>query len=88
MSDRLTVTCPCCATRMTVDVDTGDVLTHTRPKKRHAQTLQQRLAALDRQAEGRDEAFEKALRQTRRGSDEDLLDLKFNIARKEAEEDD
>lgn len=85
MSDRLKITCPCCATRLTVDAETGEILTHKRAKRDHSRTLRQALADLDHEAKHRDEAFEKALKRTQHR--DDILMKKLREAREQAKED-
>ena len=85
MADRVDVTCPCCDTRLVVDARSGEVLSEQRPTKDIDRTFE---AAMDQVRGGagrREDAFNKALDRNRRL--EDLLEKKFEEARKKAEKD-
>ena len=85
MSDRLDVTCPCCATRLTVDAESGDVLAEERPKVDPTKTFEKAMSDVRSGAQRREEAFTKAFDRTQRL--DDLLGKKFDEAAKKAKRD-
>ncbi len=85
MSHNVEVTCPCCETRMVVDAATGEILSEERPKVDHSKTFDSALSEVRGSAERRSEAFSKAFEKTRRL--DDLLDKKFEEAKKKAAKD-
>jgi hypothetical protein len=85
MSDRLDVVCPCCDTRLVVDVQSGEILAQERPRADVDRSFE---AAMDQVRGGsrrREEAFAKAFDRTRRL--DDLLSKKFEEAKKKAAKD-
>ena len=85
MTDRVDVICPCCSTKLVVDVATGEILSEERPAVDHTKTFD---AALDQVRGGekrRDDAFHKAFDKTQRL--DDLLSKKFEEAKKKAVKD-
>lgn len=85
MSDRVETVCPCCSTKLVVDAGTGEVLSEERPKADHDKTFDDAMQSL-RSGEGRrEEAFSKAVDRTR--NLDDLLNKKFEEARKKASKD-
>jgi len=85
MRDRVDVECPCCATRLTVDVETGEILAEERPKRDADKTFETAMSDLQAGTGKREQAFAKAFDRTRKL--DDLLDKKFEEARKKAAKD-
>lgn len=85
MSDRLDVTCPCCATRLTVDAVTGEVLAEERPQTDRTKSFEDAVSTVRGGARRREEAFAKAFDRTQ--NLDDLLQKKFEEARKKAAQD-
>jgi hypothetical protein len=85
MSDSIDVTCPCCSTRLVVDRKTAEVLSHERPPADHEKNFDDAMTAVHGGADRREEAFSKAFKRTR--NMDDLLQKKFDEARKKADED-
>ena len=86
MSDNVDVTCPCCDTRLVVDAATGEILSEERPKVDHEKTFDSALAEVRGGAKKRGEAFDKAFQKTQ--NLDDLLNKKFEEAKKKAAKDD
>jgi len=86
MRDRVDVECPCCATRLTVDVETGEILAEDRPKRDVDKTFQAAMTDVQTGAGKREQTFAKAFDRTQKL--DDLLDKKFEEARKKASKDD
>ena len=85
MQDRVQVECPCCSTRLTVDVATGEILSEERLKQDSTRTFQDAMSRVQSGANRRDEAFSKAFDRTQKL--DDLLEKKFEEARKKAKTD-
>ena len=85
MADRVEVECPCCSTRLTVDVATGEILSEERPKPDATKTFQDAMGKVQSGASRRDDAFSKAFDRTQ--NLDDLLEKKFEEARKKAKKD-
>ena len=85
MDDRIQVCCPCCNNQMVVDVATGEVLSEERPKK-PAKSFEDALSDVRSGSEKRENAFSKAFDRTRHL--EDVLDKKFEEARKKSKDHD
>jgi hypothetical protein len=83
MPDRLDVVCPCCATRLVVDASSGEILAEERPKADATRTFQDAMSTVRGGAQRREEAFSKAMQRTQ--NLDDLLNKKFEEARKKAE---
>lgn len=84
MVDRVGVVCPCCKTKLVVDSASGEVLAEERPAAPTASFED----AFDRVRGGsqrREEAFAKAVDRTK--NLDDLLNKKFEEARKKAKDD-
>ena len=82
---KIEVECPCCKNRLTVDAATGDVLAERRAKPDLAKTFDDAMSSVQSGASRREDAFDKAHDRTRRL--DDLLEKKFEEARKQAAED-
>lgn len=81
---RFTVICPCCEATLTIDAQTGALISHEEKSKPVA-SFDEMLKGLDKQKQMRDQLFEQEL-----GSQKDrkrLLDEKFSEAMKRAEKD-
>jgi hypothetical protein len=85
MAEPLNVECPCCGTKLTLDSKTGDVLAEERPKMDPTKSFEQAMNEVRTGGQRREDAFTKAADRTRRL--EDLLDKKFEEARKKAADD-
>ncbi len=85
MSDNVEVFCPCCETRLVVDAATGEILSEERPKVDHSKTFDSALDEVRGGAKRRNDAFSKAFEKTKRL--DDLLDQKFEEAKKKAAKD-
>jgi hypothetical protein len=82
MSDRIELTCPCCATRLVVDAATGEILAEERPRKDAEHTFDEAMRTVQAGARKREDAFSKAYQRT--AQLDDLLNKKFEEARKKA----
>ncbi|MBZ5639259.1 MAG: hypothetical protein LAO51_10970 [Acidobacteriia bacterium] len=82
MSATLDVLCPCCGNRMKVDAATGEILAEERPVSKPSKSFEQAMTEVNTGAQKREEAFSKAADRTR--NQQDLLDRKFEEARKKA----
>jgi hypothetical protein len=85
MSEPLEITCPTCATRMSIDPDTGAVLHHEQPKVTEKTSLEDAFRTERTRQEGAGDRFRKAFEQT--SQQEDILQKKFKEAQKRAEKD-
>ena len=85
MPDRVEVVCPCCSTRLVVDVATSEILSEERPKADHQKTFDEAMSKVHSGASRREEAFSKAFDRTRQL--DDVLNKKFEEAKKKAAED-
>lgn len=86
MSDttRFTIICPCCEANLTIDAQTGALISHEEKSKPIA-SFDEMLKGLDKQKQMRDQIFQQEL-----GSQKDrerLLEEKFRDAMKRAEKD-
>ena len=84
MGDSVEVDCPCCGAKLTVDLSTGDVLSAD-PGRHASKNFEQALGEVRSGRQRREDAFSKAFDRTRRL--EDVLEKKFEEARKKAAED-
>ncbi len=85
MSDRVEVTCPCCETQLTVEKETGEILAERRPKRDMKKSFEDAMGQVRGGSQRREQAFSKAFERTQRM--DDLLDKKFEEARKKAKHD-
>lgn len=85
MSDSLAVTCPCCATRLVLDVTTGEILSEERPKVDPTVSFEKAMTDVRSGSQRREDAFAKAFERTK--NLDDLLSKKFEEAKKKAAED-
>ncbi len=85
MSATIDVLCPCCGNRMKVDATSGEVLAEERPAPKPIKSFEQAMTDVNTGAQKREEAFSKAADRTK--NLQDLLDKKFEEARKKAKDD-
>jgi ribosome-associated translation inhibitor RaiA len=81
---RFTLICPCCEATLTIDAQTGTILSHEEKAKPMA-SFDEMLKGLDKQKQVREQIFQQEL-----GSQKDrerLLEEKFQEAMKRAEKD-
>lgn len=86
MSEDLNITCPCCATKLLLDRDTGEILSEERPAADHEKTFEDAMRDVQSGADRRDKLFSDAHKRTT--NLETLLEKKFEEARKKAAKDD
>jgi hypothetical protein len=84
MSENLRVTCPCCGATLSVATATGDVVTFDAPREA-PKSFEDAVGDMQSGRVKRDDAFSKAFDRTRRL--EQILDQKFQEARKKADGD-
>ena len=84
MADRVDVTCPCCGTKLVADVETGEILAEDRP--RNVKSFETAMGEVQTGAKRREDAFSKAFDRTK--NLDDLLQKKFEEARKKTKDDD
>ena len=82
MADRVDIVCPCCATKLVVETKSGEILSEERPKRDTDATFEDAMKTVRSGASRREQAFSKAVDRTR--SLDDLLEKKFEEARKKA----
>lgn len=85
MKDRVQVDCPCCKTKLVVDVATGAILSEERPKGDPSASFEQAMTDVKSGAARREDAFSKAFDRTK--NLDDLLQKKFEEARRKAASD-
>ena len=85
MKDRFDIVCPCCTTKLVVDKDSGEILSHERPKLDADKTFEDAMNAVRSGSQRREDAFSKAFERTQKL--DDLLQKKFEEARKKAGDD-
>jgi hypothetical protein len=85
MSEDLSITCPCCATKLLLDRETGEILSEERPVADHEKTFEDALRDVNTGANRREKAFSDAHKRTT--NLESLLEKKFEEARKKAAKD-
>jgi predicted amidophosphoribosyltransferase len=81
---RFTLICPCCEATLTIDAQTGAILSH-QEKAKPVASFDEMLKGLDKQKQMREQIFQQEL-----GSQKDrerLLEEKFQEAMKRAEKD-
>ena len=84
MADRVDIVCPCCATRLVADVETGEILSEERPKKDLGKSFSEAMNKVRSGESRREEAFSKAYERTQKL--DTLLEKKFEEARKKAKD--
>jgi hypothetical protein len=85
MADRVETVCPCCSTKLVIDVETGEILSEERPKVDSEKSFEKAMSSVKSGSRRREEAFSKAFDKTQKL--DDLLSKKFEEARKKAEKD-
>ncbi len=85
MKDRVQVDCPCCKTKLVVDVATGAILSEERPKIDPSASFEQAMTDVKSAPARREDAFSKAVDRTK--NLDDLLQKKFEEARRKAASD-
>ena len=85
MKDRVQVDCPCCKTKLVVDVATGAILAEERPKTDPSASFEQAMTDVKSGPARREDAFSKAFDRTK--NLDDLLQKKFEEARRKAASD-
>ena len=84
MPEALDVTCPCCQALLKVDAETGTVVWADK-KKPPAKDFDDLVHRVEAQRSVLDQKFARSVQQTKRASE--ILDKKFEEARKRAEQD-
>jgi len=85
MKDKVDVTCPCCSTKLVVDVGTGEILSEERPAVDHEKSFDSAMDEVRGGEKRRDDAFAKAFDKTK--NLDDVLSKKFEEAKKKAAKD-
>ena len=86
MAETLTVLCPCCDTLLIVDPATGAVLREERTTRRQHQSLDEALGQIKNQRREAEVRLARAMQEER--NREEILEKKFQEARKKAAESD
>ncbi len=81
MSDPIRVECPCCGAKLALDPASGEVFSFEEPT-REPKSFEQAMGDVQQGRQRREDAFTKAFDRTRRI--EDVLDQKFQEAKKKA----
>jgi uncharacterized Zn finger protein (UPF0148 family) len=81
---RFTLICPCCETTLTIDAQTGSIISHE-VKAKPTASFDEMLKGLDKQKQVRDQLFQQELGSLK--DRERLLEEKFREAMKRAEKD-
>ena len=81
---RFTLICPCCEATLTIDAQTGAIISHEEKSKPTA-SFDEMLKGLDKQKQVRDQLFQQELGSLK--DRERLLEEKFREAMKRAEKD-
>lgn len=84
MTDRVKVVCPCCSTKLVVEAQSGEILSEERPKVDPEKSFESAMSQVKSGSQRREEAFAKAFDRTKRL--DDLLEKKFEEARKKAKD--
>jgi hypothetical protein len=82
--ERHEIFCPCCEASITVDAETGAVLSHVAPKKAHL-TFEEAKQEVDEEKDRADSLFEKAMIDRSRRSE--ILEKKFQDAAEKTADD-
>ena len=84
-STRLTIICPCCESTMTIDANTGAIISHEEKAKPVA-SFDEMVKGLGKQKQVRDQIFEQEMSSHK--DRERILEEKFREAMKRADKDD
>lgn len=83
-SSRFTIICPCCEASLSVDSQTGSIISHEEKSRPHA-SFDEMVKGLDKQKQAREQIFAQELNSMK---DRDrILEEKFQEAMKRAEKD-
>ena len=82
--NRFTIICPCCEAALTIDAQTGVIISHEE-KAKAAASFDEMLKGLDKQKQMREQIFQQELGSLK--DRERLLEEKFREAMKRAEKD-
>lgn len=82
--ERFTLICPCCEATLTVDAQTGAIISHEEKKKAHG-SFEELAGQLTKQKETREQIFAQEMSSMK--DRERLLDEKFKEALKKADTD-
>lgn len=85
MKERVNITCPCCSTKLVVDVETEEILSVEQPVVDQTKTFDSAMDQVRGGEQRRDDAFLKAFDKTQRL--DDVLGKKFEEAKKKAAQD-
>lgn len=85
MSKKHEIQCPCCDTKLVIDATSGDILSEERPKITDKISFEDAVADVRSGGDRRKKAFDQAFDRTQR--QEDILEKKFEEARKKAAKD-
>lgn len=80
--EKFSLICPCCEATLTVDANTGAILSHQEKKKVHG-SFEDLKGELDKQKQLRDQLFNQEMSSQK--DRERILEEKFQEARKKAE---
>jgi uncharacterized Zn finger protein (UPF0148 family) len=80
----LTVTCPCCETKLVVDPDTGTILREERVIKREHSSLDEAFGAVKANKKDSEDRLARAFSEAK--NRDSILEKKFQEARKKAAE--
>jgi uncharacterized Zn finger protein (UPF0148 family) len=86
MSANLSILCPCCETLLIVDPATGTILREERATRRQHQSLDEALDQVRSQRKDAEARLARAMQENRHR--EEILEKKFEEARKKASESD
>lgn len=86
MANTLKVVCPCCDTLLTVDPATGAILLEERRQRREHQSLDEAMGHVKAQRKEAEDKLARAMEESRHR--EEILEKKFQEARKKAAESD
>lgn len=82
MKDTVSIQCPCCETRLKIDVATEAILSQERPQRKTDKTFDEALKNVRAGAGRRQEAFDRAFEQQKHM--DDVLEKKFAEAQEKA----
>jgi len=85
MAERVELQCPCCSTKLVVDVASGEILSEERPKHDAQASFERAMSDVRTGSRRREDAFAKAFDRTK--NLDDLLEKKFEEAQKKAAKD-
>lgn len=83
-SSRFTIICPCCEASLSVDSQTGSIISHEEKSRPHA-SFDEMVKGLDKQKQAREQIFAQELNSMK--NRDRILEEKFQEAMKRAEKD-